>query len=122
MESLRAAVATRDLGYYFILEERRMLALINMALRRSMADEALLCLEEADDSLEEESEDSSTSQNPVAWFGKLVGDAQQAVQRGAEGLASAEATSDAVLLSTRVPRAKRTTKSVMLRSCPHNNC
>mmetsp|Transcript_39849 Transcript_39849/g.89356 ORF Transcript_39849/g.89356 Transcript_39849/m.89356 type:complete len:972 (+) Transcript_39849:21-2936(+) len=102
MESLRAAVATRDLGYYFILEERRMLALINMALRRSMADEALLCLEEADDSLEEESEDSSTSQNPVAWFGKLVGDAQQAVQRGAEGLASAEATSDAVLLSTRV--------------------
>ncbi|CAE8648502.1 unnamed protein product [Polarella glacialis] len=50
IEGLRGAVSTRDLGnFYFLLEERRVVTLIELLIRRTSATEALLCLQAVED-------------------------------------------------------------------------
>ncbi|CAE8698537.1 unnamed protein product [Polarella glacialis] len=50
IEGLRGSVSTRDLGnFYFLLEERRVVTLIELLIRRTSATEALLCLQAVED-------------------------------------------------------------------------
>lgn len=110
IEDLLDAVATRDIGsFYFLVQEWRAVALIELMVRRASAYEALVCLEEKEN-LELVKHDNDQIEPPqgfIASVGKAASDVQQAVN------SAFELTSDAVQASVAVKMSYSARQSVL---------
>ncbi|CAJ1427598.1 unnamed protein product [Effrenium voratum] len=100
VEDLLAAVATRELGgFYFLLQEWRQVALIELMVRRASAYEALVCMEEQDKIVTEPAEDVEPPQGFLGSVGRTVTDIQKTALSAFELTQDAMAASVAVKMS-----------------------
>ncbi|CAE7239067.1 unnamed protein product [Symbiodinium natans] len=111
VEALLDAVAAREIGsFYFLLQDWRNVALIQLIIRRASAYEALFCLEERDKIVAESTSKEVYDETQQSVFG-LIGRTVSDFQKGARSIF--ELTQDSMAASVAVQMSNRARATVL---------